>query len=157
MNGKLGSASAIEYFCNRRNPSHPPGFLILAPYSSAPMPYGYTREFADDLPSVDRLQSTLLSQEKRDWESERLTSETVMAERQRAVVDRLRQLLCSSATSPYEREFIAAYLQLRDEKRDKYRKVWEHRVAYLSVLAHETPKGRDPNEERVDLDRLVLP
>ena len=154
MNGKLGTASAIEYFYNRRNPAHPIGFLILAPYSSAPMPYGYTREFADDLPSVDRLQSILLSQEKRDWEQEQLTSESVMAERQRAVVDRLRQLLCSSSTSPYEREFISAYLQLREEKREKYRRMWEQRTAYLDVLAHETPRGRKPNEEKVNLDRV---
>jgi hypothetical protein len=157
MNGKLGSASAIEYFRNYADPARPRGYLILAPYSNARCPRGYEREFADTLSAVDRLQFTLLSQEKQEWEREQLHDESLIAERQRAVVDRLRAKMVSSSTTPYERDFIAAYLQLRVEKRKEYRQIFEQRIAYLSVLAHETPKGRKPNEERVNLDRLELP
>jgi hypothetical protein len=157
MNGKLGTASAIEYFLCRRDPIRAPGYVILAPYSGARCPDGYTREFADDLASVDRLQATLLSQEKRQWESEQIVEEELIRARQQRVVDRLRQLMCSSSTSPYERDFIAAYLVSREEKRQKFRDFYEHRVAYLNVLAHECPPDRKPNEEKVNLDRMELP
>lgn len=156
MNGKLGSASAIEYFCNRRDPSRPPGYLLLAPYSGARLPDGYSREFADSLSAVDRLQTTLLSQEKREWEREQVHEESLIRARQQSVVDRLRQIMVSDSTSPYERDFIAAYLQLRDDKREKYRKLYEQRVAYLSVLAHDCPPDRKPNEEKVNLDRMNI-
>jgi hypothetical protein len=156
MNGKLGTASAIEYFLNRRSPARPPGYVILAPYSGSPCPDGYTREFADDLPAVDRLQATLLRQEQQQWEREQIHEEALIGERQRGVVDRLRQIMCSSATSAYERDFIAAYLALREEKREKYRRVFEQRTAYLSVLARECPPDRKPNEEKVNLDRMNI-
>ena len=156
VSGQLGSASAIEYFCNRRDPSRPPGYVILAPYSGARLPNGYTREFADTLSAVDRLQFTLLSQEKKQWEKEQIHEESLVAERQRGVVDRLRALMCSNSTSPYERDFIEAYLKLREDKREKWRQAYEHRQAYLSVLAKECPPDRLPNEEKVNLDRMEL-
>jgi hypothetical protein len=105
---------------------------------------------------VDRLQATLLEQERREWEREAINDEMIMGARQREIVDRLRQRMCSSSTTPYERDFIAAYLQLREEKRDKYRQRFSERIAYLNVLARETPRGRRPNEERVNLDRMEL-
>ena len=156
MNGKLGTLDAIIYFVNHRNPAHHEGFVMLAPYSDCPTPEGYSREYADTLSAVDRLQATLLEQERREWEREAINDEMIMGARQREIVDRLRQRMCSSSTTPYERDFIAAYLQLREEKRDKYRQRFSERTAYLNVLAHETPRGRRPNEERVNLDRMEL-
>jgi hypothetical protein len=157
MSGQLGSASEIEYFCNRRDPSRPPGYVILAPYSGARCPTGYTVEHADTLSAVDRLQFTLLSQEKRQWEKEQVHEESLMADRQRGIVSRLHQIMCSGATTPYERDFIEAYLKLAEDKRLKHRANYEHRVAYLSVLARECPPDRLPNEEKVNLDRMELP
>ena len=156
MSGQLGSASAIEYFRNYADPSRPRGYLILAPFSGSRCPRGYEREFADTLSAVDRLQTTLLAQEKSEWEREQLHDETLIGERQRALVDKLRAKMVSGATTPYERDFIAAYLTLRGEKREKYRRIFEQRVAYLGVLAHETPHDRRSNEERVNLDRITI-
>lgn len=129
---------------------------MLAPYSDCPTPPGYSREYADSLSAVDRLQAALLEQERREWERERIGEELQMGARQREIVDRLRTRMCSSTTTPYERDFIEAYLQLREEKRDKHRQRFSERTAYLNVLARETPKGRRPNEERVDLDRMEI-
>jgi hypothetical protein len=157
MNGKLGTLDQVEYFVNSRDPSHPPGYIILAPYSNAPLPNGYSREYADSISSVDRLQNQLLFQERRQWEREELHDTVLMGERQRKVVDSLKQKMVSSSTSPYERDWIAAYLQLREEKKEKHRKVFEQRTAYLWQTAHETPKGRFANEEKVNLDRMDEP
>jgi hypothetical protein len=161
MAGQLGSLSQIEYFVKRSTAacrdSHPIGFHILAPMSNARCPEGYTREYADSLSAVDRLQTILLRQERQEWERERIHEESLIGARQRAVVDRLKQKMVSSSTSPYERDFIAAWLQLREEKKEKYNRIFEQRVAYLSVLAKECPPGRKPNEERVNLDRMELP
>ena len=157
MSGQLGSASAIEYFLNRRSILRPIGYIMLAPYSGAPCPLGYTREFADSLSAVDRLQFTLLSQERAQWEREQVQEESLILARKKGIVDRLRTLMCSDSTSPYERDFIAAYLELAEEKRLKHRANYENRVAYLSVLAKECPPDRAPNEETVNLDRMELP
>ena len=153
----LGSASAIEYFRNHASTDRPEGYLILAPFSSAPCPPGYSREFADSLSAVDRLQFILLAQERAQWEQEQIFDDAMTRSRQQRVVDNLKERMISSSTSPHERDFISFYLLLREEKREKHRKVFEQRTAYLNVLAHETPKGRMPNEERVNLDRLELP
>lgn len=159
MSGKLGSLDAIKYFVKRSSTprdTHPIDYIILAPTSTEPAPSGYSTEYADSLSSVDRLQAILLNQERREWERESIVDEMTMGQRQRAIVDSMRTRMVSSSTSPYERDFIAAYLQLSEGRKDKHRQRFHERTAYLSVLARETPKGRRANEESVNLDRLEL-
>lgn len=76
---------------------------------------------AGTLSEVDRLQKRLVDQESK--RSEHMAQ--AVGDRSRAitdaVADNLRQRMCSSATSVFEREFIGLYLKLRDEKRGKYR------------------------------------
>jgi hypothetical protein len=157
MNGKLGTLDAPMYFVNHRDPAHPPGFIMMAVYSDQPTPDGYSREYATTLKEVDRLQFTLLEQERRQWERDAQVSDSFMLARRRAIYDWLCSKMVSSSTSPFERDAIAAYLKLKEEKRDKHRNNLEHRMAYLYQVAHELPRNRRANEERVDLDRLELP
>lgn len=84
------------------------------------------------LSSVDALQKDLEDQERRN-DKQMLAAHGFMRDAVRSrVADNLRQRMCSAATSEYEREFIAAYLKLReDPKRDKYRQALEHRNYYL--------------------------
>lgn len=151
---KLGTLEPVVYFRNHRDPAHPEGFLMLAPYSEFPTPRGYSRETAETLSEVDRLQKILLEQEQRQWEAEAIYDEVVMGQRQRAVVDRLRTRMVSGATSPYERDFIEAYLALREDKREKYRQRWMERTAYLHAREYDTPKGRAVDDEGFRVDRI---
>lgn len=76
---------------------------------------------AGTLADVDRLQKRLVDQENRRSNH---MAQTV-GDRSRAitdaVADNLRQRMCSSATSAFEREFIGLYLKLREDKRETYR------------------------------------
>ena len=79
------------------------------------------REDCTSLADVDRLNDKLVEQEMRQNEA-MYQGHSQMREMIRArVASSLRQTMCSSSTSAYEREFIKLYLDLRDQKkRDKY-------------------------------------
>jgi hypothetical protein len=84
-------------------------------------------ETGSDLASVDRLQKRLVEQEMRRTEQ---MAETDYNSRERAFKmsgEVLRQRMVSADTTPYERDFIAAYLKLREDKRSKYQqRLTEH-------------------------------
>lgn len=151
---KLGSLEPVVYYRNHRDPVHPPGFLMLAPYSDFPTPPGYTREAADSLAEVDKLQRTLIEQERRDAEADLLYNEVVMGAKRAEVYDRLRQRMVSSATTPYEREFIELYLKLGEEKRERHRQRFMERTMFLWAREMDTPKDRNVDDETVKLDRV---
>lgn len=156
MNGKLGSLDAPIYFVNHRDPAHPPGYIMMAPYSDFPTPDGYSREIADDLPSVDRLQKRLQQQEYREWEQEAERDMEGLRMRFAASRDRLYARMTSSSCSAHERDFIRGYLQLQDEKRDKHRVRFECRNAYLWARENDIAKGRQANEESFNADRHTV-
>lgn len=152
---KLGTLSPVIFFVNHRDPAHEPGYILLAPHSDFATPEGYSREYADTLSAVDRLQSRLQEQEARLWQQEADASLAVGAERREAIADSLRQRMCSSSTSAYEREFIRLYLQLREEKRQKHQQRFLERNAFL--YAREFDLGdRKSDTEEVRLDKLTV-
>ena len=90
------------------------------------------REDCNSLADVDRLNDKLVEQEFRQ-NSAMYEHHTSMREQVRkSVADSLRRTMCSSSTSPYEREFIQHYMLLRDQKkRDKYGQELMNRNFYL--------------------------
>jgi hypothetical protein len=154
MDGFLGSLEAVLYFKNHRDPNHPPGYLMLAPYSDFQTPAGYSREYARTLGEIDKLQFTLCAQERRDCEQEMLHDEAVLGRRYAEMTDKLRQRMMSGATTPYDRDFIEAYLKLREDKRDKHRQRFMEREMYLHARENDTPNNRNTNDEKVSLDRI---
>ncbi len=129
-----GTLNPVIYF-ERRD-----GFCILAPqevgqdlslarraYDERYRPQGWEWREAGTLAEVDRLQRRLVEQEEARL---RQMADRVGFYRERALAQTaadLRARMCSAATSAYERDFIAAYLQLRTDKRDKYRdRLMEH-------------------------------
>jgi hypothetical protein len=149
MDGFLGSLSAVVYFKNHRDPAHPPGYLMLAPYSDFPTPSGYSRELARTLPDIDRLQKILCKQEREDFERDRLYDEVLVGAKQREITDKLRSRMVSSSTTPYDRDIIAAYLELKEEKRAKHAQRFMERNMYLHAREMDS-HGRPENAERID-------
>jgi hypothetical protein len=152
--GKLGTLEPVFYFVNYKDPSHEVGYIILAPYSQCPEPDGYRREYADTLGDVDRLQKRLQEQEFRKWEAEYEHDKSLTYDGKRRVYESLVRTMQSSRTSPFERDFIKAYLALQDEKREKHRQRFLERQCYLTAREFDTPKGRAVDKEEVSLDRL---
>jgi hypothetical protein len=149
MDGFLGTLDAPIYFRNHRDPNHPEGYLMLAPYSDFPTPYGYSREVARTLPDIDRLQKILCEQERQAFERDHIYDQVLVGQKQREITDRLRQRMVSSSTSPYDRDIIAAYLELKEEKREKHAQRFRERNMYLYAREHDS-HGRSPDAERVD-------
>jgi hypothetical protein len=104
----------------------------------------WDRREANTLEEVDRLQSRLQRQtyerQHREWEHD---DQAFAAARQK-VIDSLHSKLASSATSEYEREFIRFYIQLREEKRAKYRQRFICDRAFLEL--RENDRARNPEE-----------
>ncbi len=152
---KPGCIEPVWYFVNGADPQHPRGYILLAPYSDCPAPEGYMREYADTLAAVDRLEKILQRQEYEQLEQEAERDEALLAARMASVRDRLYARMTSSYTDPYEREFIRLYLQLREEKRGKYRQLWLERTAYLWAR-HNDSGSRPVDSERVNLDKMEI-
>lgn len=155
MNGFLGSLSEVVYFKNSRDPNRPEGYLLLAPYSQCPAPYGYSREVARTLPEIDRLERTLVEQEVANAIAEHIREEAVFAERERLIRDRLLAIMHSGSSSQYEKDYSREWMNLRDEKkRKKYAEIFEHRAMHLYARHNDMPRNRDEGEEKVSLDRI---
>jgi hypothetical protein len=141
-----GNIEPVIYFVNHRDPAHPPGYLMLAPYSDFPTPEGYERCGADTLREVDRLQARLIEQERRQWESELERDEAQFQAKSDEVRDRLYARMTSISTPEFEKEFIRLYLSLRIDKRERHRQRWMERTAYLHAREMDL-HGRDPASE----------
>ncbi len=90
------------------------------------------REMGSTLREVDQLQDRLCEQEYRINEA-RLHNHGIMRDAVRkSVRDSLYSKMVSSSTSPFEREAIGYYLDMRDDvKRDKWRTQIEATQSYL--------------------------
>jgi hypothetical protein len=152
----LGTLSPIVYFVNSsggdRDPAHPPGYIMLAPYSEFPTPHGYLREYAGTLPDARRLNDRLVQQSRDEWEREAETNHNLVAAKRAEVRDRLVARMNRSDTSAYDREFIECYLQLRDDKAAKYDSLFTQRNAYLSALENDLG-DRDAASEEFNVER----
>ena len=155
MTRKLGTLEPVVYFVNHKDPAHPDGFIMLAPYTSYPTPEGYSRHEADTLAEVDKLQKQLMYQEATANERDYLYDQWLTGGKYQEVGDRLYARMTSSATSEYEKDFIKAYLQvIRPEKREIARQRWLERQCYLSARENDIPKGRRADEEAFKVDRI---
>jgi hypothetical protein len=144
---KLGTLTPCIYFVNHRDPRHPEGYIMLAPYTDCPTPEGYSRHEAGTLADIDTLQRRLLEQCQREWEQEMSLDEAQWRSRWDAITDRLHARLVSSSTSEYDKAFIREYIKLRVEKRDRHRQRFTERTAY--IYAREMDLGsRRADEER---------
>jgi hypothetical protein len=147
----LGTLTPIVYFVNSagadRDPAHPAGYIMLAPYSDYPTPHGYLREHAGTLRDARRLQDRLIEQSREEWSREAETNHTLVDARRAEVRDRIYARMTSSDTTPYEREFLRLYLQLREDKQAKYDSLWMQRTAYLHALENDLGDRRADSEE----------
>jgi hypothetical protein len=132
MTCKPGCIEPVIFYVNGADPAHPPGYVLLAPYSDFPTPDGYRREYADTLKDVDKLEARLQQQERDACEQEAEMDAARFEARKQAVRDRLYAKMISDSTSEYDKEFIRGYLQLREERtREKYRNLKLQRDMFL--------------------------
>ena len=119
------------------------GRIALPPDDSTPCPPGYDRREANSLAEVDRLQSRLQQESRERCEREAQHDEETFAAAREKVRSDLTTRLASAAISDYEKEFIRLYLQLRIDKRDKYRQRFACDTAYLEMRENDKPRNAE--------------
>lgn len=136
----------LRYFVHAHADAHAENKISLPPDASTPCPPGYEEREANTLAEVDRLQRWLQTIEYEKLQREGQRDASQWAERLEAANSRLRTRAASSATTAYEREFIAEWLKLRDEKqREHYRQRFEVDMAahsYFAAREFDNPEAR---------------
>jgi hypothetical protein len=92
---------------------------------------GYEWREAGTLEEVDELQGRLTRQEQLILDHRAKVADDHRERVRRRVASNLRQQMMSSACTPYERDFIQAWLMLEDNKREQFTQRWNHRQMYL--------------------------
>jgi hypothetical protein len=97
------------------------------------------RETGHNMREVDAFQKRLTEQELRQNEVMFEGHQQLREMCRKRVAESLRQTMCSSSTSPYEREFIQHYLNLRDQpKRDRYGQELMNRNYFLMAREYDS-------------------
>ena len=159
---KPGQIEPVFFFVNGADPNHPPGYIMLAPYTGGgdrcqcPTPSGYRLEYADTLPAVDLLERTLQQQEREQSAREGEREWALLEVRRKAIRDRLYERINSSSTDEWTREFLKLWLQLSDErKRQQYAQRFLEHESYLWAR-HNDCGDRKADSEEVSLDKLTM-
>lgn len=145
---------AVIYFRNGTDSSRPRGWIILAPYSDCPTPRGYDREGADSLPKIDALQKILESQERAQVAADVLHDELAFGNKRDEIRQKLYGRMISSDCSTYEKEFLAAYLSHRIDRRAKWHAKFAEIQCYFRAREYDTPKGRRVDQEVSNVERI---
>jgi hypothetical protein len=139
---KAGYIEPVVFFARRD------GYVMLAPYTSAPIPPGYIRLEADTLHAVDLLERKLQQQEAYAAEQELILDLSRTERASQEIRDRLYSRMTSGSTPQWEKDFLREYLKLRDErKRQKYAE--RHKQLWFLWARHN-----DSGNRRVDVEEF---
>ncbi len=159
---KPGTIEPVFYFLNGNNPAHPPGYILLAPYTGGgdrclcPTPEGYRLEYADTLSAVDKLERILQHQEYESAQREGQRDMELLEARRKEIRDRIYQRISSSETDEWNKEFYRLYLQLSDERKKKiYAQRFLERESYLWARHNDIGK-RDAGSEEFNVEKHTV-
>jgi exonuclease VII large subunit len=131
------------------------GTVLLAPDDvsglRATCPPDCIEREANTLAEVDALQRRLQAATYERCQREFQRDEDAFREARERVRSDLTAKLYSAATDEWEKEFIRGYLQLREEKRDKYREILSCRQAYLLARENDEKNCANPILEKLAL------
>lgn len=152
----MGTLRPIIYFENHKDPSKPLGYIMLSPETNTPnyyVPEGYETCEAGTLAEVTKLQKKLEQQEfdERDVELEAYKQQYAEARKEKRA--NLVKLMLSPDTDAHDRQFIEAYLQIREDRRAKYEQRFAERHAYLNILAFDENKAQAEIIDKLGVDR----
>ncbi len=121
---------------------------------------GYEFRTADTLREVDKLQKLMQEHELKTRQAELEREELTFADVRKQIRDRLYARMVSSSTTQYEKDFIAAYFRLGEEKREKYRRRFLADQCYFLCREFDNPSAQllkiadsIPNEKDVTCTR----
>jgi hypothetical protein len=119
------------------------GTILLPPSDDIPCPADCIDREANTLAEVDALQRRLQQATYARCQRELIADEQAFAIARSEVASRLSARMASSATTPYEKDFLREYVKLREEKRDKYRARFACDRAYLELRENDHPRNAE--------------
>jgi hypothetical protein len=117
--------------------------VLLPPDDSTPCPADCVAREANTLAEVDALQRRLQAATYARCQLELVRDERAFADARARVLSNLTTRIASSATTQYERDFLRAYIQLREEKREKYRQRFACDRAFLEMREMDKPRNAE--------------
>ena len=122
VNYCMGQLNPVLYFINARGEvALPPSTEDALKVKSAMNSRGFELREAHTLAEIDELQRYMETQERERAIRDYNRTESSLADARKSVRERLISRMISSATPEYEKDFIRAYLMLRDDKREHHR------------------------------------
>jgi hypothetical protein len=161
---KPGTIEPVWFFINGTDPAHPPGYILLAPYTggsgsdrcSCPTPAGYRLEYADTLAAVDKLERILQHQEYEAAQREGQRDMELLETKRKELRDRIYQRIASSETDEWNKEFLRLYLQLSDDRKKKlYAQRFLERESFLWAR-HNDIGDRPAGEESFNPEKHTV-
>lgn len=138
-NYQLGSLNPVVYFENRKGEIWlPPSTEQALAIKDQMRARGFELKEAGNIPAIDELSKRIYEIERRKMESRRIVEETMYDRMQDRVRSSMLQRAVSSSTSPFERDFLMYYMQVRmPEKKKKFMEQFEHRQMYFEAREHD--------------------
>jgi len=135
-----GKITPILYFINAQ------GYVKMMPTDEESKRFrrhmgklGFELQEADTLQAADKLQSKMQEQLRIEQEIELAQDEETTRYRRQQVRDRLVRRMNSSACPAVERDFIQAWLIIREQKHDIFKKRFTNQVGHLDALGYDNP------------------
>jgi hypothetical protein len=129
---------------------------MLSPETNTPqyyVPEGFETMEAGTLAEVTKLQKRLEQQEfkERDVEVENYKQQFAEARAQKRA--NIVRLMTSPDTSAHDKQFLETFLQVREDRREKYIQRFAERTAYLNVLAFDEGKAQQAIIDKLEVNR----
>ena len=149
----IGSLDPVIYFENEA------GHILLAPqeighglevarrlYGERYRHQGFQWREAGTWPEVTKLQQRLIDQETAVLKAQGEKMDQARERARKSTASNMRQRMASKDCDPWERDFLAAWLDLRESKRDEYVKRFTERNLYLFAVEMD---GKTRVEDRM--------
>ena len=157
LNFAMGQLNPVVYFVDSNgNIALPPSTEEAHKLRDRMRSRGYELREAGTLHEIDVLQKQMEEKEFAQARMELDRNERAVADKRKEIRERLMARMISSSTSQYERDFIKAWLMMRDDKRkekaDKFmcdisarfvQRDYDHPIQHLQEVADAIPDGKD--------------
>jgi hypothetical protein len=99
---------------------------------------------ANTIAEVESLERRLRAKVKADAEIEIAGDEARCAAERQRIRSNLQAAIASAATDQYTKDYLRAWIALRDQKRrEKYKSTFQQREAYFEALHYDRPRAFD--------------
>src|ERR1017187_5789977 len=120
------------------------GAISIPPTLDTPTPPGYDRRECHSIHEVEALERRMQQSSRDTAELEGGRWEAEGMETRRPVHRNLMTAIEPSSTSPYDKEFLKAWCELRDEKRrEPYKRIFQQRESYFEALHFDHPRNAE--------------